>query len=462
MPVKKDINKENVLEAMKLLMEHKQDSYPKLADALEKKGFTWSVQDVKYWMEDNHIEGETLGPGLEHGDLAQGATFVANAFSNENGWSYCQEWLFDASDQPCVGSWIKAAEQPVKSHDVFKDPVLRSRDPVLHFRDPVLRLDETRRFNGGDIRSFMSEESVGLTFDGDFDGTSVGIVPFKPLGVAVGPRISDKLSGMTVGLSRDMINQIGNDIESDDMQLSVVMLREPMLSESDFVICNVQEMDGTDVCIVSSDIAKEFENGDFDGDSYRLTSANDPQFLIKLTSIAAMSSDEKVQRKLSNELNWSLHAKSAKENKPYVETLPYLELKPEKHLAKVAVSKDADKLGISSKDGVAYIKYVQRVHTGNSDSPSEIIPLIQDGRIFCSVLPFHSENGDRVVLEYNAKDILDDIRTQTLTNDVFLQRIKKRKEEASAARLAKVEAEFGDYNFDESSTTPSSLGPILE
>ena len=116
-------------------------------------------------------------------------------------------------------------------------------------------------------------------------------------------------------------------------------------------------------------------------------------------------------------------------------------------------------LGPSSTDGIGYIKYVGVSQTDDASFPEQIIPLIDSGKIFCSVQSSMSDK--RVIEEYDSKQLMQVIREATAesTHELAIQR----KKEAVAVRLAKVQEQFGDFDFDDTSTKDSnSLGPILD
>ena len=85
-------------------------------------------------------------------------------------------------------------------------------------------------------------------------------------------------------------------------------------------------------------------------------------------------------------------------------TLPYIELKPEKHLAKVCLpehgtGKYGQNLGPHSLDGIGYVKYTDIVQTDDASFPTKIVPLVDCGRIFCNV---ETRSNHRVTEEYDA------------------------------------------------------------
>lgn len=92
---KRKVNPQNVFAAMKYLVDHRGEPYKKVAEGLEQEGFTWTIQDARYYREDHPVNG-SAADGLKYADVGAGLETVANCYSNKANYEATQHYLFDA------------------------------------------------------------------------------------------------------------------------------------------------------------------------------------------------------------------------------------------------------------------------------------------------------------------------------------------------------------------------------
>ena len=92
---KRKVNPQNVFAAMKYLVDHRGEPYKKVAEGLEQEGFTWTIQDARYYREDHPVNG-SAADGLKYADVGAGLETVANCYSNRANYEATQHYLFDA------------------------------------------------------------------------------------------------------------------------------------------------------------------------------------------------------------------------------------------------------------------------------------------------------------------------------------------------------------------------------
>jgi len=109
-----------VLPGMKALVEcyEKNMSFEKAMDYIKSKDLFISMDEMKEYCSLLTGSKTPLGAGLSSGDIPTGVTFLANALSNDWGYSFCNEYSYDANPgEPTIKNWISAVEGREQADD---------------------------------------------------------------------------------------------------------------------------------------------------------------------------------------------------------------------------------------------------------------------------------------------------------------------------------------------------------
>ena len=97
------ITEEKVVNGLKFIAEHPSMSQEELIDGLLKLGCNFSLEDITQ----QFPEGKLLFPGMRDGDLASGATVIANVRDSEIGRAYGDDRFLSVDDDTSIYNFIR-------------------------------------------------------------------------------------------------------------------------------------------------------------------------------------------------------------------------------------------------------------------------------------------------------------------------------------------------------------------
>lgn len=148
----KEINTENVYNAVKLLYENKNNNFDDIANLLKSNGFDWDMQTVRNYA-DKSMDKTQMIEGLTGGNIATGARLIAMALSSKEGFNITKEYMLDIHTEiPLVKKWLKIIEE----NSIAIDPAKYAK----RLMDEGAAIYEAKKFGTIIVRKGMIGETV--------------------------------------------------------------------------------------------------------------------------------------------------------------------------------------------------------------------------------------------------------------------------------------------------------------
>ena len=120
----KEINRENVTNAMKLLLDNKGCNSDEIRQKLKDCGYNWSREDYSAYRKANSNElSPGVNKGLVSGDMHTALSFALYAQGGKQRWEYIQDWMSEPISESsyCLKNWIKASEKIMENSRQLED-----------------------------------------------------------------------------------------------------------------------------------------------------------------------------------------------------------------------------------------------------------------------------------------------------------------------------------------------------